>query len=203
MKEKSAETLPAGWKRVKLGEVAELKYGYTTSAQDTGDARFIRITDISDNGTLIQTGQKYVDLCEKNKEYLLKPGDLLVARTGTYGKTLLFKEEIKAIFASYLIRIRFNCDIIPEYYWFFAQSGDYWKQARKLVSGSSQPQFNANVLKTIIFPLPPLSEQKRIVDIIQKKYEAIKKLNKLLKTQLAFTTALSPSFLRQAFRGDV
>jgi type I restriction enzyme S subunit len=69
--------------------------------------------------------------------------------------------------------------------------------------GTSIPQLTVPMVKNYNIPLPPLSEQKRIADIIQTKYDAIKNLNALLKTQLAFTTALSPSFLRQAFRGGV
>jgi hypothetical protein len=68
----------------------------------------------------------------------LKKGDLLVARTGaTFGKTMLFDEEYPAVFASYLIRLRFPQDrLLPEFYWSFAQSEKYWEQARNLVAGS-------------------------------------------------------------------
>src|SRR5690606_38116127 len=71
--------------------------------------------------------------------------------------------------ASFLIRIRFKDEnILPSYYWHFAQSYFYWDQANKLVGGGAQPQFNANVLKSIKIPVPPLSEQQRIVSILDK-----------------------------------
>jgi type I restriction enzyme S subunit len=44
----------------------------------------------------------------------------------------------------------------------------YWEQANKLVGGGAQPQFNANVLKLVKIPIPPLLEQERIVSILDK-----------------------------------
>jgi restriction endonuclease S subunit len=171
------------WPMVKLGEISELKYGFTASAEESGSARFIRITDISDNGQLIQTDAKFIEVSDNNKEYLLKAGDLLVARTGaTYGKTLLFNGKLKAIYASYLIRIRFKKkDIMPEYYWAFSQSGGYWEQARNLMTGGGQPQFNGNVLKEISFSLPPLEIQRDIVTKIEEEKKLVDGCRELIK----------------------
>jgi type I restriction enzyme M protein len=117
-----AESLPEGvdeWEKFILGDIAELEYGFTASAEETGVARFIRITDINENGTLNKDTTKYVSVTDENKGYLLQEGDLLVARTGaTYGKTLYFEGDEQSLFASYLIRIRFSKDVVlPKYYW--------------------------------------------------------------------------------------
>jgi len=155
------------WK--KLGEVCELEYGYTDIAKKEGNVRFIRITDIDENGKLRVTDPKYTELKEENKKYLLSKGDILVARTGaTYGKTVLFNKDYEAVYASFLIRVKLNKTILSSYYWHFAQSNYYWKQAKKMVGGGAQPQFNANVLKNLQIPIPPLSEQERIVAILDK-----------------------------------
>ena len=93
-----------------------------------------------------------------------------MARTGaTYGKTMMFDGNENAVYASFLIKIDLDKTIInPSYYWHFAQSGFYWEQANKLVSGGAQPQFNANVLKSIKIPIPPIEVQNRIVAILDK-----------------------------------
>ena len=81
---------------------------------------------------------------------------------------MLFDEEYPAIFASYLIRLRFPKDkLLPEFYWSFAQSERYWEQARNLATGGGQPQFNGNALTQIQIPLPPLEVQKEIVAEIE------------------------------------
>jgi len=161
-------------KLVSLGDLGVFNYGFTDKAKNHGNVRFVRITDINENGKLRPNDSKFLDLTDSNKEFILEKGDILMARTGaTYGKTVLFNEEYSAIYASFLIRIRFNVgNVIPAYYWHFAQSGLFWDQAKKLVGGGAQPQFNGNVLKKIKIPIPPLAEQARIVAILDK-FDAI------------------------------
>ena len=153
-----------------LSKQASFKYGYTDTAKETGNARFIRITDINENGKLKQYDEKYIDVNENNKEYLLEKDDILMARTGaTYGKTLKFSEDYSAIYASFLIKILLEKELIlPSYYLYFTQSSFYWKQANFLVTGGGQPQFNANVLSKVLIFLPSLEEQQRIVDILDR-----------------------------------
>jgi type I restriction enzyme S subunit len=93
-----------------------------------------------------------------------------MARTGaTYGKTMLVGSDLPAVFASFLIRIRFKGQqMLPAYYWHFAQSTAYWDQANALVSTAGQPQFNANALKRVRVPMPTLSEQESIAKRLDK-----------------------------------
>ena len=81
---------------------------------------------------------------------------------------MLFDEDYPAVFASYLIRLRFSSDVIdPRFYWTFAQSDIYWNQAKALVSGGGQPQFNGNAIKLVKLPVPPLAMQQAIVAEIE------------------------------------
>ena len=144
------------YKTSKLSDVATLEYGFTETAKEKGEVRFIRITDISENGRLKSADKKYIELNKESEKYLLRKDDLLMARTGaTYGKTMLFDEDYPAVFASFLIRINVNKEILlPKFYWCFAQTDFYWNQAKNLVSGGGQPQFNGNALKEIEIPFP-------------------------------------------------
>ena len=160
---------------INLGDICDLEYGYTDKAKDVGEARFVRITDIDDGGRLKKDEQKYINLTEDAKRFLLKKGDILVARTGaTYGKTAIFKENYPAVFASYLIRLSFDDEVVlPEYYWLFARSDAYWQQAKKLMSGGAQQQFNANAIKKIEVPLVSVEAQKEYVAEAKKEEEII------------------------------
>jgi type I restriction enzyme S subunit len=153
-----------------LGEIASFKYGFTAKSANTGQLRFIRITDITDGGKLSPFDCKYVGSTEDALGCLVQRGDILMARTGaTFGKTLLITNDMPAIYASFLIRIRLDdAKILPGYYWHFAQSSFYWRQANSMVSTGGQPQFNANVLKDIRLPVPPMAEQERIVAILDR-----------------------------------
>lgn len=171
------------WESVELGSVASLKYGFTDTARETGDARFIRITDITPDGLLSENNPKYIDLNGENKDYLLNKGDIVVARTGaTYGKTALFEKDYPAVFASFLIKVILPQDLIRnEYYWIFAQTEEYWKQARSLVSGGAQPQFNANAISRVKVPVPSLGEQNRIVNQVRVELGIVEQNKRLIE----------------------
>lgn len=110
-----------------------------------------------------------------------------MARTGgTFGKTMLVDFDDPAVYASFLIRIRLDERVmLPAFYWHFAQSELYWRQARAKVSQGGQPQFNANVLKTVVVPAPALDEQKRIVAILDKFDALVNDLSVGLPAELA------------------
>ena len=135
---------------------------------DEATPRYIRITDIDENGCLNVQDAKYIHLSEENRAYLLKRGDLLVARTGaTYGKTLYIPNDAPAVYASFLIKITLDENVMTNrFYWHFAQSSLYWEQANRLVSTGGQPQFNAGAIRRILVPVPPLDEQRRIVAVL-------------------------------------
>ena len=163
------------WPMVTIGEFVKPEYGFTAKAEDRGDARFIRITDIAEDGTIRSDDPKFITLTKEMRKSLLSKGDILIARTGaTYGKTMMFEEEYSAVFASYLIRLRFPTEHIhPRYYWTYAQSDAYWNQANSLKTGGGQPQFNGNAIKQIKFPLPTLETQKAIAAEIETEQAII------------------------------
>ncbi|WP_198595928.1 restriction endonuclease subunit S [Vibrio tasmaniensis] len=177
-----------------LGDIGHFTYGYAAKAQEAGDARFVRITDINNDGKLKTSAPKYVDILDENDKYLLRKNDLLMARTGaTYGKTVIFEQDYPAIYAGFLIKLSLDNKIInPKYYWHFAQSGLFWEQANKLVSGGGQPQFNANALKQVRLPIPypndtkrSLNEQKRIVTVLDELDKLISGIKEELSIEIA------------------
>lgn len=158
------------YEMIPLSDFSQFTYGYTDKAKDFGTARFIRITDITDNGTLNPDDAKYIDLDNESKKYLLHSGDIVMARTGaTYGKTLYIPDDSPAVYASFLIKITLdNNRILNRYYWHFAQSSLYWTQATKLVSTGGQPQFNTGAISRVKVPVPSIEEQASIVSILDR-----------------------------------
>ena len=174
-------SISSEWDVKSLGEICTFEYGYTDTATSDGEARYIRITDINSDGTISDENAKYINITDDNKKYLLNKDDVLVARIGaTYGKTTIFDGEEQSIFASYLIRLRFNEMVLPKYYFYYAQSDSYWKQAKDLVTGAGQPQFNANTIKLIQLPIPSLEEQQRIISQIEAEKALIVPSEKLV-----------------------
>lgn len=194
-------TNPKGWKITTLGnpDICTLQYGYTATAQENGNIRYIRITDIGKDGYIDDSNIVWLNYENKMDDYKLRPKDILVARTGaSYGKTLLYRNDADAIFASFLIRIIFNKKkIIPEFYWAYSLTASYWQQANRLVSGVAQPQFNGSALKQILLMLPPLSLQ----DEFAKKVERINKYIAVQQEELKHFETLFQSLLQEAFTG--
>jgi type I restriction enzyme S subunit len=95
--------LPDGWRWVRLGEVCEIsQYGLTATATDVPSGiPYIRITDIDDFGDLKVNGLKFIEFDENTyAKYALKEGDILFARSGSIGRTFLYKgTPPKAVFA--------------------------------------------------------------------------------------------------------
>ena len=162
-----------------LKDIAKFSYGYTDKAQEHGDTRFLRITDIAEDGTMKPDGAKYILLNDESKKYLVKKGDLLLARTGaTYGKTLYVPDDSPAVYASFLIKIELdNSIILNRYYWHFSKSNQYWRQAEKLVSKGGQQQFNTNAVERVVVPVPPLDVQNRIVNVLDNFEKICSDLN--------------------------
>ncbi|KLL04321.1 MAG: type I restriction endonuclease subunit S [Mycoplasmataceae bacterium CE_OT135] len=181
----------------KLGELATFEYGYTATASNQGEFRYIRITDIDGQGNISEKDKKYVDLANEvdKQKYLLKEKDIVVARIGSVGKTAIFQGKEKSIFASYLIRINLNQkEILPEYYWCFAQTSEYWNQVEPLSKGTVQSQFNANSLKEVRVPVPSLENQQKAVEQLAKIKENYQNIGQTIDN-LNSTLSLSLSLL--------
>jgi len=163
--------LPAHWRVTKLGEVAEKpQYGYTTSAiHEPAGPKFLRITDIQNDRVHWASVPYCVIEEDLLAKYRLRKGDILFARIGaTTGKTCLVRECPKAVFASYLIRVRTQADqLLPEYLYFFTHTSQYWHQINSAKGGRLKQGINIPILTTLRLPLPPLDEQREIARILQ------------------------------------
>lgn len=171
--------LPDGWSWCKLSDLGDCLYGVSESAKTVGDYKLLRITDIQNDSVNWNT----VPMSDYKKKdvdnYLLKPGDLVFARTGgTVGKSYLIEAAPNnAIYASYLIRVRFQGGaLLPKYIKYFFQSPQYWSQVIESSEGTGQPNCNGTKLANLNIPLPPLSIQKAIVAKIEEVFAAIDKL---------------------------
>ncbi|QIB50014.1 restriction endonuclease subunit S [Pseudomonas sp. OIL-1] len=159
---------PKVWQLAKLGDISsDISYGYTASAtsEPTG-VRLLRITDIQNNAVNWPGVPNCEIDAEKIEKYRLKPRDLVFARTGaTVGKSFLLVGDIpKAVYASYLIRVRCLDDISIEFLSSYFRSPDYWSQITAFSAGIGQPNVNGTKLKNLSVPIPPLAEQKVIAD---------------------------------------
>ncbi len=194
-----------GWVAKKISEICEKpQYGYTESACHAAvGPKFLRITDIQDGK--VEWDKVPYCKCDDVDKYRLRTGDIVFARTGaTTGKSYLIKNPPKAIFASYLIRLRVGPLILPEFlYWHF-QSSTYWASVSSGIDEGNRPNMNGTKLANIEVSYPKdKAEQNRIVEYLnslQTKAEELKHLQAKTETELE---AFTPALLSKAFRGEL
>ena len=168
--------IPESWEWTTIQKIsASIMYGVSESAKTKGKYKLLRITDIQGN-TVDWNTVPYTDFDTKKAEnYLLQDNDILFARTGaTVGKSYLVKGLTEpSIYASYLIRVQASRDILPRYIKCFFESGYYWDQISNSSVGTGQPNVNGTLLGELCIPIPPYSEQNRIVTEIRKWFAYI------------------------------
>lgn len=156
-----------------------MQYGANEPAEECNyyDPRYIRITDIKDDGTLRDDTFKSLPL-GKAKEYMLTKGDLLFARSGaTVGKTFLYKEDYAACFAGYLIKARCNKNkLVPNFVFYYTLSNVYQNWKNSIFIQSTIQNIGADKYSVMPIIVPPLSEQQAIADYLDQRCSEIDEL---------------------------
>lgn len=169
----SVEKFDSKFPLVKLGSLINgtPQYGANQKAVEGNplmDYRYIRITDINEDGTL---NDDWKTVAEVEKQYILKEGDVLFARSGaTAGKAFYYKNEYgKALYAGYLIRFRFDeSKVIPLFVYNLLCSKEYNDWVEKTKGGTARQNINSQQYCSFEIPLPPMDIQKKIVEECEK-----------------------------------
>jgi type I restriction enzyme S subunit len=157
----------------KIGDVLEVcQYGLSSRAGEEGRYPMLRMTNLR-NGRVVGDDLKYCDLDSKDLDaYRLEPNDVLFNRTNSaehVGHSGIFALAGDYVFASYLVRLRpWTNLVLPQFLNHFINSRLGQSRIRVHVSrGVDQANISASKLKTVMMPVPPLSEQSDLVDRIQ------------------------------------
>ena len=145
--------------------------------------RYVRITDINDDGTLnndIVSSSNITD----DEQYKLSYGDFLFARMGaTVGKTYAFISG-NQIYAGYLIRYRLDQKRInPRYLFWYTKLDEYWNWVKRNQSGAAQPGISAKKYGSLRIPVPPINDQNTFARFVEQsdksKFEVLKSYSNL------------------------
>ncbi len=190
-------------KKQKLIEycVNKPKYGANAASKPyvLNSPRYIRITDINDDGRLIETGIVSID-SENYEEYLLHEGDFLFARTGnTVGKTFLFRNSDGiSVYAGYLIKFSLDVKKLkPEILEIFCKSTTYQRFLKSVVKVGAQPNINAEQYSNIEIPLISIEEQNEIL----KQYSYLNKSLVEIRKNLNCLKQIQKQLINQIFGG--
>ena len=194
--------IPANWNVLPIGDLVSIcQYGLSVPLYESGQYPILRMMNYED-GIIIPNNLKYVDLSDKDFDnFRVEYGDILFNRTNSadlVGKIGIFKLNGNYVFASYLVRLRAIEDkVFPDYLNYYLNSK--LGQDRILAyatPGVSQTNINANNLKKVLVPLPPLEEQKEIVKVIQ----ALDMQKTMVAAHFLKTQELKKAILSSLFR---
>lgn len=202
--------LPEGWTWASVEQLATLvQYGSSAkTSEDSAGVPVMRMGNIQD-GKFDFEKLKY--LPKKHDEFpelILEIGDLLFNRTNSaelVGKTAVFKGTPQPCsFASYLIRVRFADGCVPDFFSFFINSvfGRAWI-ADVVSQQVGQANVNGTKLQALAVPLPPLSEQTRIVSEVERRLSVVDELEALVRANLQRAIRLRQAILQKAFSGEL
>ena len=135
---------------------------------DSTRPRYIRITDVNEDGTLNDDKVSSENITD-DEQYRLSYGDFMFARMGaTVGKTYAFLSG-NQIFAGYLIRYKLNLSLAnPRYLFWYTKLDDYQKWVKLNQSGAAQPGINAKKYGSLKIPVPPIALQNQFAAFAER-----------------------------------
>lgn len=196
------------WEEKTIGEIcSSLKYGTSKKSSDDGEVVVLRMGNLQ-NGEIDWSNLAYTSDEEDIKKYLLKSGDVLFNRTNSpelVGKTSIYRGEMPAIYAGYLIKLDYEKNIVVgdylNYYLNSSKAKEYYMQVK--TDGVSQSNINAKKIGEFEIPLPTLSEQHEIVRLIDDLLARERKAQQATEQALASIDLMKKSILARAFRGEL
>lgn len=196
------------WEEKTIGEIcSSLKYGTSKKSSDDGEVVVLRMGNLQ-NGEIDWSNLSYTSDEEDIKKYLLKSGDVLFNRTNSpelVGKTSIYRGEMPAIYAGYLIKLDYEKNIVVgdylNYYLNSSKAKEYYMQVK--TDGVSQSNINAKKIGEFEIPLPTLSEQHEIVRLINDLLARERSAQQATEQALASIDLMKKSILARAFRGEL
>lgn len=196
------------WEEKTIGEIcSSLKYGTSKKSSDDGEVVVLRMGNLQ-NGEIDWSNLAYTSDEEDIKKYLLKSGDVLFNRTNSpelVGKTSIYRGEMPAIYAGYLIKLDYEKNIVVgdylNYYLNSSKAKEYYMQVK--TDGVSQSNINAKKIGEFEIPLPTITEQHEIVRLIDDLLARERAAQQVTEQALASIDLMKKSILARAFRGEL
>ena len=159
------------WK--KLGEVFITRNGYTPSKSNPeywegGTIPWYRMEDIRENGRILSDALQHITPKGVKGNRLFKADSIILATSATIGEHALITTKALANqrFTNFEIKEDFKEKLLPKFVFYYFYVIDDW--CKNHIDIGNFPSVDVEQVKKMDFPLPPLSEQQRIVEILDK-----------------------------------
>jgi len=193
------------WEISTIGNLAiEVKYGTSSSSQEGGQYKYLRMNNITQQGYWNFDSLKYINVSDKDFEkYVIRKGDLVFNRTNSkelVGKTAVYDRDEPVIIAGYLIRVRFDKQTNPWFVWGHLNSKfgktRLFNLCRNIVGMAN---INAQELQSIPILKAPIELQNQFASIVEK----VEKVKSFYRQSLNDLESLYGALSQQAFKGEL
>ena len=193
--------IPKHWRksRLKYESLVPVQYGLNINSDlyvEQG-IRFIRTTDITDDGELIDKGV-YLETESVEEIYLTQPNDFLISRSGTLGRTYLHQSDENYTYGGYLVRFNFGCSIKSRFIFYFTKSRYFEHWITLNTVQSTIGNVNGQKYSNLEIPLPSFSEQTQIVNFLDRKTQQIDELIRIKERRIELLQAQRTTLINQA-----
>lgn len=198
-------TMPANEKKWKIGTIRdivnEVRYGSSRKAADgnTGKYPYLRMNNITYNGELDLTDTKTIDVPENElPKCTVKRGDVLFNRTNSkelVGKTCVYNRDEMMVLAGFVVRVRVNDKMLPEFLSAFMNSTFTKKLLLDMCKAAiGQANINAQELQNIAIYIPPIELQKQYVAFVAQTDKSKTAVKALLQKAETLKKALMQAY---------
>ena len=202
--------IPEGWEWVRLGEVAQFINGdrgknYPSKKElvESGipfiNAGYLNNSEIELVNMNYITDEKFESLSSGK----IQIKDIIYCLRGTLGKCSINKKIEKGAIASSLVIIRNYVDIYEKYIYYYLVSPLSKYMIKKYDNGTAQPNLSAESVRQYSLPLPPLAEQKRIVEKVDELFALIDELDSNKEDLLEVINLTRNQVLQEAIQGKL
>ena len=211
--------IPASWRWIRLGDYAQKITDQVASGsfaalrqnvpslKEPDYAIMVKTADFANGFTrnLTYTTQHGYEFLENSN---LFGGELVLSNIGSIGKCFIVPHlQTKMTLAPNAVMIRLVDEDLRDYLYYFIHSAQGYQALLSITSGTAMKKFNKTDLKTVLVPVPPLAEQKRIVAKIEELLPYIDRYeqawSRLEDFNRRFPVDMQKSILQMAIQGKL
>jgi type I restriction enzyme S subunit len=198
------------WELKKLGEVLTIERGgsprpikkYLTDSSE--GINWIKISDATASNKYIYETKEKITKDGLHKTRLVNEGDFLLSNSMSFGRPYIMKTT-GCIHDGWLVLKQDEKKVFETEYLYYLLSSPYlFEQFDSLAAGSTVRNLNIRLVNSVEVPIPPLTEQQRIVSILDQAFAAIDKAKANAEQNLQNAKELFESYLQRVFekKGD-
>lgn len=209
-KEEEPYKLPSNWIWTRLGDICNyIQRGKSPKYVDFSPIFVISQKCVQWNGFDLTKARYTSEETKYTEERFLLPNDILwnSTGTGTVGRLCILKDDIanqKMVADSHVTVVRTSKSLLPQCIHKYLISNTVQSNLDSMTTGSTnQKELNLTSVKNLIIPLPPLEEQKRIVEKLDSLFEKIQKIKEIIEEVKEKTTSRREAILSKAFSGEL